>query len=154
MTAKKQPAPTSASGAAPPPPENLLKRLQADFDNYRKRTEKERTEIIQFANAHLITEFLPVLDNFKRAAQHIPENLKDDSWIKGMQAIERQFEEILSQLGLTVITPKTGDFFDPIHHEAVVQQGKKESTGKITRTVVPGYKLHNTILKPAKVEIS
>jgi len=154
MTAKKQPGPTPTSGPAKTELENLLKRVQADFDNFRKRTEKERTEIIKFANAHLITGLLPVLDNFKRASQHVPQELHSNTWVTGIQAIERQFEDILSQVGLTIIAPNTDDSFDPTHHEAVAQRGMQESTGKIKKTVIPGYKLHNTVLKPAKVEVS
>ena len=132
--------------------ENLLKRVQADFDNYRKRVEQERLEIKKSANADLILSLLPVLDNFKRAAEHAP---TDDQWSTGIKAIERQFEEILNQQGLSIIEVKPGDTVNPNHHEIVSQEKtQKYEQGSIVQVVAPGYVLNAKILRPAKVVVA
>lgn len=135
--------------------EDLLKRVQADFDNYRKRIEQNKQTIRQFANANLILDFLPVLDNFRRAAGHLPENLKDDSWAKGVQAIERQFEEILRGNGLTPIEVKPGDQFNANLHEAVSAEHKESGKlGTVSEVLEQGYLLSGKVLRPAKVVVS
>src|SRR3990167_8028386 len=85
--------------------ENLrqqLVRLLADFENYRRRADSQKLELIKFSNAELINQFLPVLDNFKRAAQHAPQTQDENynNWVVGMKAIEKQLEDVLRQNGL------------------------------------------------------
>lgn len=135
--------------------EDLLKRVQADFENYRKRVEQDEQTIRQFANANLLIDLLPVLDNFRRAAGHLPENLKDDVWAKGVQAIERQLEEILRQHALTPIEVKPGDRFDANLHEAVSNEAKGTLPHGIVKQVIEqGYLLSGKVLRPTKVVVS
>lgn len=168
MTTKKQPAPTSASGPAPTELENLLKRLQADFDNYRKRMEQEKVHTIQSANAKLLLDILPVVDNFRRAITHRPvprspggevENSSEgggqDNWSQGIQAIERQLEDILQKHGLQAIEVTVGDEFNPTLHEAIAHQPSGDhQPNSIIKIVENGYQLSGKVLRPAKVVVS
>lgn len=131
--------------------ENLLKRLQADFDNYRKRTEQERIEIRKSANADLILRLLPVLDNFKRAASHAPEN---DNWATGVKAIENQFEDVLRQAGLEQISAEPGATVDLTKHEVISQEESDQESGRIVKCAEVGYTLNGKVLKPVKVIVS
>ncbi|MBI3495571.1 nucleotide exchange factor GrpE [Candidatus Berkelbacteria bacterium] len=135
--------------------EYLLKRVQADFDNYRKRTEEEKQQFMQFANANFLLDMLPVIDNFKRAAEHVPDHLKDDNWAKGMRAIERQLEDILQQNGLEEIAVKPGDEFDPTKHEVISQEQKEGSiSGTISKVIASGYLVGGRVLRPARVIVT
>lgn len=149
MTAKKQSGQKEL--------ENLLKRVQADFDNYRKRLEQEKTQITQFANANLITELLPVLDNFKRALAHrsLGEGGAVDSWLTGINAVEKQLEDILGKQGLKAIEVVIGDQFDPTLHEALVHQPSPgHQPNSIVKIVEHGYQLNGKVLRPAKVVVA
>lgn len=144
MTAKKQPAKIEL--------ENLLKRLQADFDNYRKRVEQEKMQITQFANANLLLDILPVVDNFRRALDH---HNTQDSWSQGVKAIERQLEEALTRHGLQVIEVTIGDQFNPALHEAIAHQPSNDhQPNSIIKIAEHGYQLGGTVLRPAKVVVA
>jgi len=131
--------------------EDLLKRVQADFDNFRKRTEQERSQLIQSANANLILKLLPVLDNFRRAAEHAPA----ESWVQGIKAIERQLEEVMTNYGLKPIEVKPGDHFDPGSHEAVSRQPKTDQNADtVIKVVETGYQLNGKVLRPARVVVT
>lgn len=130
-------------------------RTQADFDNFRKRSEEQKKNLIQFATVDLIQDILPVLDNFQRSNQHMPEELKNDSWARGMQFVEKQLEDILTSHGLMQMEIKVGDKFDPAKHEAIICdkcQGFKPD--QITEVVENGYLLNSKVLRPAKVKVA
>lgn len=131
--------------------EGLLKRVQADFENFRKRVEQERLETRKSATADLVLSMLPVLDNFKRAAGHAPQ----DSFGQGIKAIERQFEDVLNQIGLEQISVNPGDVADPLKHEVVSQEeAPGRSTGTIVRELEAGYFLNSKLLRPTKVSVA
>ena len=120
-----------------------LARQQADFDNYRKRIEKEKQEIVANANANLISEILPTLDHFELALKHN----KD----KGVQMIYDELNEILKNNGVKVIN--TEGIFNPRIHEAVVKvDGEKE--GEILEEIQKGYLLNDKLLRASKVKVS
>lgn len=152
MTTKKQ--------LSKPELENLLKRLQADFDNYRKRVEQEKIQITQFANAKLLLDILPVVDNFRRALAHrsppqADEGGAEDQWTQGIRAIERQLEETLTRHGLQVIEVTIGDQFNPALHEAVAHQPSPDhQVNSIIKIVENGYQLSGKVLRPAKVVVA
>ncbi len=98
---------------------NDLKRLQADFENYKKRQEASQKEMGKFLVERLLTDLAPVLDNFHAAASHVPEASKGDPWVTGIGYIEKQLEDTLAQHGVRVIDVKEGDPFDPSRHEAL-----------------------------------
>lgn len=131
--------------------ESLYLRAKADLENYRRQVEKDRIDFGKFANENLIVQLLPVLDNFQRAANHLPENLKDDEWVKGITGIEKQFEQILESAGLKKIAAKTGADCDTNLHEAIAT-GEGES-GKILEVIEEGYELNGKVLRAAKVKV-
>lgn len=134
---------------------NGWKRAKADYSNLKKEFEKKEKEIVQFANATLILEIMPIYDNFKLAWKHIPEeHKKGDDWLKGIEIIKKQFAELLKKLGMEEI-PTEGEKFDPELHEAVSQEkveGKKPGT--IIEEIKSGYKLYDKVLEPAKVKVA
>jgi molecular chaperone GrpE len=134
--------------------EDQLKRTAADYANFRKRTEDERKQLIPLAQANTLLELTPVLDNFRRATEHLPEHLEKDNWVTGVLYIEKQLEQIFEQLGVTKI--KTiGETFNHEFHEAI---GEETSTtvpaNHIISEVEGGYTMNGKVLKPAKVKVS
>lgn len=128
-------------------------RTQADFINFRKQAAEEKAKYCRAANANLVYELLPVLDNFQLAAKHIPENLQDDNWAQGMKQIEKQFEDILASVGLEKIE-SVGQEFDPALHEAVEHVESDEPEDQIIEEVLSGYKFDGEVLRPARVKVS
>lgn len=134
---------------------NGWQRTQADFENYRKRAEGLKNEWIKMANTDLMLKILPVMDNFRRANQHAPENLKNDNWLIGIQQIEKQLETILSEEGLKKLETKAGDKFDHNLHEAISYEENKDlEENKIIEVTEEGYKFSDKVLRPAKVRVS
>jgi len=131
--------------------ENNWKRCAAELENYRKQVERERLDFAQYANAKALIALLPVLDNFQRANAHLPEDLKDNEWVKGIAGVEAQLEETLTSLGLKKIPVKAGDSVNPNQHE-VIAMGEGES-GKIIDILEDGYELNRKILRAAKVRV-
>ncbi|MCL5795816.1 MAG: nucleotide exchange factor GrpE [Patescibacteria group bacterium] len=134
---------------------NGWQRTQADFENFRKRAEGLKSEWIKMANTDLMLKVLPVMDNFRRANQHTPQNLKDDNWVIGIKQIEKQLENILSEEGLKKIETKSGDEFDHNLHEAISYEENKElPENKIIEVTEEGYQFTDKVLRPAKVRVS
>lgn len=128
-------------------------RTQADFVNYKKQSNEDRLQLIKSANLDLIYNLLPVLDNFKLAAEHTPNELKNNSWAEGIKQIERQLEIILESEGLSKIS-SLGEIFNPEIHEAVEEIKSDKPDGSIIFEVLPGYKYHGQVLRPAKVKVA
>ncbi len=127
-------------------------RLQADFDNYRRRTRKEKEEWFGQAVEDTVKSLLPVLDNFNRALEAPGEDIQ--SFRKGVEMIKRQFEDALAQLGLEPIE-SLGKEFDPAVHEAVEQDfasGEPENT--VVAELRKGYRLRGKVIRPAMVKVS
>jgi molecular chaperone GrpE len=123
--------------------QDKIARQQADFDNYRKRMEKEKQENLINANANLISEILPVLDHFELALKHN----KD----KGVVMIYDELNEVLAKQGLKVVN-STG-IFNPKIHEAVMKiEGEKD--GMILEEIQKGYFLNDKLLRASKVKVS
>lgn len=128
-------------------------RTQADFLNYKKQAEEDRQRLIKCANEELLSEILPVLDNFQLASKHLPPNLINDNWAQGIKQIEKQFENILFDFGLEKIAA-IGQVFNPELHEAIEEINSNEKSGIITDEILSGYKYHNIVLRPSKVKVS
>ncbi len=134
--------------------EAQLKRVAADFDNFRKRTDEEKKQTFQLAQAHTLLELTPVLDNFRRATSHLPEHLQNDNWVTGVLYIEKQLEQIFDQFGVTKIKT-TGEAFDPSLHEALSTESSETiPANHIIAEHESGYTLNDQVLKPAKVKVS
>ena len=131
--------------------DNFL-RLFAEFENYKKRTSKERLELFSTANKELMTALLPILDDFERGLNEI-EKSSDNALLEGMQLIFNKFKNTLGQKGLQEMEVKQGDSFDADIHEAITQipAPSKKLKGKIIDVVEKGYKLGETIIRFPKV---
>lgn len=131
---------------------NNFLRLFAEFENYKKRTSKERIELFSTANKELMTVMLPILDDFERGLNEI-EKSSDEGLLKGMQLIYNKFKSSLSQKGLKELETKQGDVFDAEIHEAISQipVPSEKLKGKIIDVIEKGYKLGETIIRFPKV---
>lgn len=131
--------------------DNFL-RLFAEFENYKKRTSRERIELFSTANKELMLALLPVLDDFERGLNEI-EKSSDGPLLEGMKLIYNKFKNTLTQKGLKEVEVKAGDVFDPEIHEAISQipAPDKKLKGKIIDIVEKGYKLGDTIIRYPKV---
>jgi len=125
-------------------------RAQADFINFKRRTEQEKGDIIKLANAALIFNLLSVVDDMERALDNISNKLAGSKWVDGIVLIYRKFMAILEANGVSEM--KTlGEQFDPSLHEAVVHV--EGESGKIMAVVQKGYMMSNRVLRPAMVKV-
>ena len=133
--------------------ENYLaswQRAQADFVNYKRRSEQELEERGKFANSVLMLSFLPVLDDLERAISAMPPRLAKHEWAEGIRLVERKFKTSLEGQGVTPIKA-LGEPFDPNFHEALRQDKGKE--GIVIEEFQKGYMLGDRVLRPAKVVV-
>lgn len=131
-----------------------LLRAQADFDNFRRRTLKEKEELGKYASAKLITELLPVIDNFQRALSTAGDHPESASYVKGVEMIFRQLEGVLSAEGLTAMEA-VGQPFNPEFHQAIMQvESEEHEEGIVVEEVQKGYMLKDKVLRPAMVKVS
>ncbi|NLC12100.1 MAG: nucleotide exchange factor GrpE [Firmicutes bacterium] len=131
-----------------------LLRLQADFDNYRKRVKAERQEYRDFILIDLVEKLLPVLDNLERALHYADEKASEESLQEGVKMIYRQFIDILAKEEITQIECK-GKLFDPCYHEAVAQE---EVEGVPSQAIIEelrkGYKLKDKVIRASMVKVN
>jgi molecular chaperone GrpE len=129
-------------------------RLFAEFENFKKRTAKERLELFKTANQEVIASLIPVLDDFNRANQQI-ENGAETVDIDGFKLIYNKFSEVLKSSGLSSTTAKIGDAFDAEFHEAITQipAPTEAEKGKIIDIVETGYQLGDRIIRYPKVVV-
>jgi molecular chaperone GrpE len=129
-------------------------RLQAEFDNYRKRTLKERMELLKTASESVLTNILPVIDDFERALQTLEQVEKDDHIKDGVKLIYNKFQEFLKQNGIKEIDTREKEF-DTDLHEAVttIPAPSEELKGKIVDVVQKGYYLNDKVIRFSKVVI-
>lgn len=126
-------------------------RLMADFQNYKKRVEKEKSDLYSYANEKLVTELLNVLDNFERALEHEGE---DKSFHEGMQMIFKQLFDVLEKSGLKEI-PALGEEFDPNFHNAVMNEDTEEyESGTVSGVMQKGYTLNGKVIRPSMVKVA
>jgi molecular chaperone GrpE len=132
---------------------DMARRLAADFANYRKRNDAERTEYAKFAKADLIAKLLDVLDGYDRALTTIPEELKSSAWVEGMWLIERKLRQILDAEGLKSVD-SIGQPFDPYQHEAVAHVESDQPEGTVITEHQKAYRLHDRVIRPALVTVA
>jgi molecular chaperone GrpE len=125
-------------------------RAAADFQNYKRRTEQEREEVARLANAALIINILPILDDLERALTSVDTNLAGLTWVDGIRLIYRKFQAVLEAAGVSEIKTE-GQDFDPRFHEAVMYGEGEE--GKVVSEVQRGYTLDGRVLRPAMVVV-
>ena len=131
---------------------DLLLRTAAEFDNFKKRTERERAGVAEFAKANVIKNLLPILDNIDRAAAL--EDKTSADYIKGIELIVKQLEGLGANLGIQEVA-QVGDAFDPNCHEAVMHT-LDENLGEnvIAQVLQKGYKIGDTVIRPAMVSVA
>jgi molecular chaperone GrpE len=128
-------------------------RAVADFDNYRKRIERERRELSEYAAADVLLELLPVIDNFERARQ-APAGGDAEAFTRGIELIHKQMLDLLRKRGVTPIDALGADF-DPTVHQAVIHEPSDEHReGEVMQELQRGYKLGDRLLRPAMVKVA
>jgi molecular chaperone GrpE len=126
-------------------------RSRADFENFRRRVEREKAEYFRYALADTLREILPVLDNFERALEH---ETAGSDFKTGVEMIYKQLADLLSRAGLKAIDP-AGEPFDPTYHEAIARHVTTEVEPHLVVDVLQkGYLLHDRLLRPAMVRVS
>ena len=126
-------------------------RLMADFQNFRRRTEKEKNDIYAFANEKIVSELLNVIDNFERALAMATEG---DGFAEGMKLIFKQLQGVLEKSGVAEIEA-LGQDFDPNFHNAVMMEDSAEyESGKVTEVLQKGYMLNNRVIRPSMVKVA
>ena len=154
-TAEGQSEEAQAAEPAKDPEEEALNakylRLMADFQNYRRRTEKEKNDIYAFANEKIVSELLNVIDNFERALAAATEG---DSFAEGIKLIFKQLQGVLEKSGVAEIEA-LGQDFDPNFHNAVMMEDSAEyESGKVTEVMQKGYLLNNRVIRPSMVKVA
>ena len=130
-----------------------IKRLQADYDNYRKRTIKEHLEHIKRANKDLVSKILPIIDNFELALDAGLKLEKDDDFYRGIKMIHDKLIEVLEKENVTVIEP-VGEEFDPKVCEAAVTETVEDvDEGKVLEVLRKGYMIDDFVIRPAVVKV-
>lgn len=129
-------------------------RIQADFDNARKRLEREREEFIKFAQYNIIQDFLAVLDDFERAFSSAKEARDIEKLIQGLEMIGKDIYSLLNKYGVEEIEAE-GKAFNPEVHEALMQEERDDvPENTVVQVLQKGYKLHDKVLRPARVKVS
>jgi molecular chaperone GrpE len=130
-----------------------LQRLQADFENFKRRTRKQSEHLLKYGSADLIKELLVVADNIERAAKSLG-NESNQALSEGIELIHKQLSGILSRKGVTGIR-SVGELFDPHVHEAVMSDDDPNVPDNvITEEIQKGYKLYDTVIRPSKVKVN
>ncbi len=129
----------------------LAQRTQADFENYRKRVAKESAAAAERGVAKLAKELLPALDNLDRALGAAEE---EDPLLEGVRLVRAELSAALARVGVESFDP-TGEQFDPVNHEAMVQQPVEgAASGTVAEVYQPGYRLNGTVIRPARVVVA
>ena len=133
-------------------------RTAAEMENMRRRHQQDRTDQLLYGNADLILRILPLLDNFHRALEHVPESAIEDpalkQWVDGLLMVVRQFEDILEGAGVEGIEA-LGQRFDPSVHQAVMAEPSEEhEDGHVIAELQRGYRLRDRVLRPSMVKVA
>ena len=125
-------------------------RLMADFQNYKKRVEKEKRDLYSYANENIMNDLLTVMDNFERALEHDA----DENFKEGIEMIFKQLSDVLEKDGLAEI-PALGEEFDPNVHSAVMTEETEDyESGKVSGVMQKGYTLNGKVIRPAMVKVA
>ncbi|GAB7386305.1 hypothetical protein BSNK01_01400 [Bacillaceae bacterium] len=129
-------------------------RAQADFENFRRRVQREKEEMMKYRSQQLIEALLPVVDNFERALAASKETTNVEALAQGIEMVFRQMEQILHQEGVVPIEA-VGKPFDPHYHQAVMQvQSEEHESGVVVEELQKGYMLKDRVIRPSMVKVS
>lgn len=126
-----------------------LARVQADFENYRRRTQREKEELYSLAAEQMVLKFLPVLDNLERALKAT----EGEGWREGVEMTLRQFRDLLYREGITSIEAE-GEPFDPNLHDAVMQVEGDQEEPLVVEVFQKGYRFRDKVIRPSMVKVS
>ena len=129
-----------------------LRRLQAEFDNFRKRTLKQQSHAVELAAQPVVARLLEVLDDFELALLHAAEDVDQDRLLKGVELVYAKLVDALGAEGLERIEAE-GEPFDPSLHEALMQTGDGEGEPHVAEIFRQGYRLRGTVIRPASVRV-
>jgi molecular chaperone GrpE len=132
---------------------NSWKRTAADFENYKKRREKEDKELLRFALEVTVVKILPTLESLESALKNAPRDEKHKKWSEGVIKTVQQLEQVLLSMGVEKIKT-VGEKFDPSLHEAQDLAESDKEPGTVLEEIQTGYKLNNKIIRPAKVRVA
>lgn len=128
-------------------------RARADYENLKRRTEAERIKLNSEIREKVLVKILPVVDDFERALQNVPENLKGEAWLNGVNMIEKKLKAFLDQENVSEI-PAEGQDFDPRFHDAVHRDEESAGDKDVVQAVYQkGYKLGDKVIRPAVVKV-
>ncbi len=129
-------------------------RLQADFMNFKRRQERDRQNIYDFAVQDLLKELLPLLDNFERALDSSKKEEINDGFYEGIQMLYKQFIDTLSKNGLKEIEAKDQKFDPNVHNAVMQEQSDEHEEGTVIEVFQKGYKLKDRVIRPSMVKVS
>ncbi len=134
--------------------EDGWQRARAEFANYKKRTAKEQSSAFHRGQLDALISLLPIIDDFDRAFESVPEALAEDPWIGGVAMIQRKFAGVLEQYEVEAVDP-TGEPFDPNLHQAIGAEASDEvDSGHVIATLQKGYRAGDTVLRLALVKVA
>lgn len=129
-----------------------LQRERADVINVRRRHDEQISSLKNMAKANVVRELLPIIDNFERSLNHVPKDLQGNDFVKGVQAVVKQFEKTLSDIGVQRIKT-VGEIFDPKLHEAVSMEDGDGTVERVSEELQAGYSLGDEIIRHAMVKV-
>ncbi len=132
-----------------------LQRTRADFENYRKRVDGEKSAAREAGRISAVSKILPVIDDIDRATKHLPEHLADDNWARGIATLAKNLDKSLESIGVRKVDAQPGTLFDPVLHNAVQFDENSDGDTEVIETELqPGYMLDGEILRPAFVKVT
>jgi molecular chaperone GrpE len=130
-----------------------LQRERADVINVRRRHDEQMASLKTMVTASVVRDLLPVIDNLQRALKHVPQDIAEHDYVKGVSGVVKQFEKVMNDLGVTRIKT-VGEVFDPRLHEAVsMEEGDGTGTETVSEELQPGYILGDEVLRHAMVKV-
>lgn len=129
-----------------------LQRERADVINVRRRHEEQIASLKNMVKAGVVRDLLPVIDNFERALKHVPKDLENNDYVKGVQGVVKQFEKTLADIGVQRIKT-VSEVFDPRYHEAVSMDDGAGTVERISEELQSGYQLGDEIIRHAMVRV-
>lgn len=132
---------------------DALLRERADASNVRRRADEDRIKHGSFYKASLVKELLPILDNFERALKSIPADIKDHDYVKGVQGVVKQFEQVLEKIGVERIKT-VGEKFDPHLHEAIAMEEGEGTNEIVSEELQAGFKVGDEVIRHAMVRVA
>ena len=134
--------------------EDGWQRARAEFANYKRRIERERSELFQRAALDTLKALLPIIDDFDRAFESVPEAFSEDPWLGGVSMIQRKFVSLLELYEVEAIDP-TGEAFDPNLHQAIgAEESEEVESGHVITTLQKGYRAGDSVLRLALVKVA